>query len=195
MRIIFARFSALVVLACSAALLGGCGSDDSGSDTQSKPAPTQARAASKPSHPIVGLPDFSGLVKEVSPAVVNVSAMPAAAGAGAAAAAEEAAAAAEEAAAAAEGAADEAAEAVEGAAEDAAAAVEGAGDAAADAPGLADIFNEDGFDMDVALEAVENADISAPVRLAVTTALEGARDNPELLGGAIQAARAALGIE
>lgn len=81
MRIIFARFSALVVVACSAALLGGCGGDDSGANAQSKPAPSQAPADSKPSHQIVGLPDFSGLVKEVSPAVVNVSALPAAAGA------------------------------------------------------------------------------------------------------------------
>lgn len=76
MRIIFARFSALVVLACSVALLGGCGSDDSGAaDAASKPAPAQA--AAKPSQPVVGLPDFSGLVKQVSPAVVNISAMPA----------------------------------------------------------------------------------------------------------------------
>lgn len=80
MRIIFARGAALVVLVCSVALVGGCGSSDSGSDAETKSAPAQAASAqtkAEKSQPVVGLPDFSGLVKEVSPAVVNVSALPA----------------------------------------------------------------------------------------------------------------------
>lgn len=79
--------------------------------------------------------------------------------------------------------------AAEQATAEAAVAAEAAGDAA-----LAQIFSAEGFDFDQAVAALEAADIPAVTRTAVTTALEGARDNPALLEAALAQARAALGI-
>ncbi|HET7314864.1 Do family serine endopeptidase [Salinisphaera sp.] len=75
------RRAGWVILAVSGALvLAGCGGDDSQSNDQAR-APDQsaqpAPDANSDGQPLVsGLPDFSRLVKKVSPAVVNISALP-----------------------------------------------------------------------------------------------------------------------
>lgn len=85
MRIVPAVFPTLALLLCSTVFLAGCGSDDPAPNADAAQASTsaqKARSDTRPSQPqVVGLPDFSRLVKEVSPAVVNISATPAAYGA------------------------------------------------------------------------------------------------------------------
>ena len=68
---------ALAIGALSVCLgLTGCGSDSAEPGGQPFDAEVQAKS-DEPAEPIVqGLPDFTELVKQVSPAVVNVSAMP-----------------------------------------------------------------------------------------------------------------------
>ena len=56
--------------------LAGCGGDEPAAGGQPFDAETQSQA-NTPAEPIVkGLPDFTELVKTVSPAVVNISATP-----------------------------------------------------------------------------------------------------------------------
>ncbi len=87
-----------------------------------------------------------------------------------------------------------AAEAADGAME---ASPEATEETAAEAPELsdpADLFTVDGFALDKALEYVEASDLDAATKMATKTAIEQAKDNPELLKVALQAARAKLGL-
>ncbi|MDA3921533.1 MAG: Do family serine endopeptidase [Salinisphaera sp.] len=78
MRIVPARLTVLGLLVCSTVLIAGCGDGDGTTAAKSGPSATAdaGHASAKPAQPIAGLPDFSGLVREVSPAVVNISATP-----------------------------------------------------------------------------------------------------------------------
>lgn len=67
---------------CGLLALAGCGSDDDSTSARAEQQPEQPAAQTSPNEqsaraPLVsGLPDFSRLVEQVSPAVVNISAMP-----------------------------------------------------------------------------------------------------------------------
>jgi hypothetical protein len=110
-----------------------------------------------------------------------------------------------------EGAADAAGDAAETAVEAGESAVDAASDAASDAaeavtdavtgtdagaaaPSLNEALSLDGFDFDTALAAIEGSDIAEMTKRAATAALEGARDNPDLLPAALEQARSLLGL-
>ncbi|MEO0654167.1 MAG: hypothetical protein AAFY77_04800 [Pseudomonadota bacterium] len=113
---------------------------------------------------------------------------------------------AEEAAGADETAADAATDAVESATGAATDAVESATEAATDAANaaseavsngaaaLADVFSVDGFDFDAASEALQNSSLGELEKTTLGAALEGARDNPELLENVLTQIREALGL-
>lgn len=102
---------------------------------------------------------------------------------------------------------DGAADMAEDAADTASAAAEAANDAAnavldaatTDAselsPRLDDALARDGFDFDTATAAIDDSEVSEMTKRAARAALEGARDNPELLPAAITQARSILGLE
>lgn len=66
----------ILVLSC-VFTMAGCGSGDSQSDDQSSSPGRSTPSASGDKSLVSGLPDFSRLVRKVSPAVVNISALPA----------------------------------------------------------------------------------------------------------------------
>ncbi|WP_319824153.1 hypothetical protein [Thalassovita sp.] len=114
-------------------------------------------------------------------------------------------------------AAEEAAAAAEAAKETAGNAVEAAKDAASDAmdkaadvaeqakeamtpaaeegAGLTDLFTVEGFDYDKAIEAIDASGMNDVVKMTTKSALEGARDNPDLLKEVLAQARKAMGLD
>ncbi len=64
----------------------------------------------------------------------------------------------------------------------------------APAEDLATLFTAEGFDFDRAVAAVEASNLSALAKGAATRALQGARDNPALLEGALTQVRALMGL-
>ena len=70
-------------------------------------------------------------------------------------------------------------------------AAETATEAASD---LATLFTAEGFDFDRAVAAVEASNLSTLAKGVATRALQGARDNPALLDGALTQVRALLGL-
>jgi hypothetical protein len=62
------------------------------------------------------------------------------------------------------------------------------------APTGADLFSVAGFDFDKAVEFIKASDLNPLARNALTQSLSAAKDNPELLAGALAAARQQLGL-
>jgi hypothetical protein len=60
---------------------------------------------------------------------------------------------------------------------------------------VSDALTLDGFDFDTAIAAIEGSDLAEMTKRAATAALEGARDNPDLLPAALEQARNILGLE
>ena len=56
------------------------------------------------------------------------------------------------------------------------------------------LLSLDGFDADKVGEMIANSDLSDTQKTTLTTVLEGAKDNPELLEGALQQIKTALGL-
>ncbi|MGN8197922.1 Do family serine endopeptidase [Salinisphaera sp. RV14] len=84
MQMLCTRVGWVILVVSCALVLGGCGRDDSQSNDQARAdhasagPDAQAGHADNKNKPLVsGLPDFTRLVKNVSPAVVNISALPA----------------------------------------------------------------------------------------------------------------------
>jgi len=92
-------------------------------------------------------------------------------------------------------AADEAAtEATEAATESVTEATEAAADAASSTGDLTNLLTLDGFDMDKVVEAIDASDLSAAQKTTLTTGLQQAKDNPELLKGMLDQVKTALGL-
>lgn len=77
------RSGLVLTLLAVAVIVAGCGGDDSNqkqastTTTASQKSTQTDKTTDEPRKLVVGLPDFSQLVKQVSPAVVNISALPA----------------------------------------------------------------------------------------------------------------------
>jgi colicin import membrane protein len=93
---------------------------------------------------------------------------------------------------AADAASDAAGSAVEAATDAANAVLDAATGATEATPALSDALTLDGFDFDTAISAIEGSDLSQASKRAATAALEGARDNPDLLPAALEQARRIL---
>ncbi|MBT8455739.1 MAG: hypothetical protein KJO15_06525 [Alphaproteobacteria bacterium] len=83
------------------------------------------------------------------------------------------------------------ADAVTEGAQEAVEAVTGQAEEAADAAG--DAFSVDGFDFDAVKDAIDNSDLGTIEKTTLGAALEGARDNPDLLRDVLGRVREALG--
>ncbi|NOD43608.1 hypothetical protein GTG09_11120 [Roseobacter sp. HKCCD7328] len=59
---------------------------------------------------------------------------------------------------------------------------------------MASILTVDGFDADAALAAVDGSDLNPVMKTTLSTAIEGARNNPELVEGVVTQVREALGL-
>lgn len=57
------------------------------------------------------------------------------------------------------------------------------------------MFTEEGFDFDAALQAIEDSDLGQVAKTAARTALECARNAPELLPVALERVRGLLGLD
>jgi len=73
-------------------------------------------------------------------------------------------------------------------------ATEAAADAASSAGDLTSLLTLDGFDMDKVVEAIDASDLSAVQKTTLTTGLQQAKDNPELLKGVLDQVKSALGL-
>lgn len=59
---------------------------------------------------------------------------------------------------------------------------------------LAELLTVEGFDYDRAVEIIEESDLSDTVKTTLTSGLDQARDNPDLLADLLEQARTALGL-
>jgi cytoskeletal protein RodZ len=87
--------------------------------------------------------------------------------------------------------AQDAVDAVTEGAQEAVEAVTGQAEETADAAG--DAFSVDGFDFDAVKDAIDNSDLGTIEKTTLGAALEGARDNPDLLRDVLGRVREALG--
>lgn len=95
---------------------------------------------------------------------------------------------------AAEDAADAAADAAEDAVDEASDLLNGAVDALTGGADLPALLDPASFDADALIEAVEGANLGDEVTQTLTTAIEGARDNPDQVEAVIAQVREALGL-
>jgi hypothetical protein len=87
---------------------------------------------------------------------------------------------------------DTATAATEAATDTAAATTEAATDAASG--GLADLLSVDGFDLDKVSEMIDGSEIGAFQKTALKTALDKAKDNPEMLQTVLDKIKEAAGL-
>ena len=80
------------------------------------------------------------------------------------------------------------------AAEKAAMAQAEADKAAEAAGGLADLLTPEGFNLDKVGEMIDGSELGTLKKTALKTALDGAKDNPELLNGVLEQIKTALGM-
>jgi hypothetical protein len=59
---------------------------------------------------------------------------------------------------------------------------------------VADLLTTDGFDADAVMEMVDGSDLSIIQKTTITTALDAAKDNPELLEAALEQLKGMLGM-
>jgi colicin import membrane protein len=61
------------------------------------------------------------------------------------------------------------------------------------AGGMADLLTPEGFNLDKVGEMIDGSELGALKKTALKTALDGAKDNPELLNGVLEQIKTALG--
>jgi len=62
------------------------------------------------------------------------------------------------------------------------------------AGGMADLLTPEGFNLDKVGEMIDGSELGALKKTALKTALDGAKDNPELLNGVLEQIKTALGM-